>query len=220
MSTIPLFMSADRADNVGINGTAGKRPRYTDERLREASSPRPISRRHGRARLRRAVTADIISSGKVTRFSQPISSALASHPDKRLKFRLRLNVLRCASDSSAEDYAMANRDRREHLMASGGLSHPEVESFGAPLLDPTRTATVRGRSRAFVEVLQPQHSITRQVLRGAPVDIAATVKDITLVPRPKHLRSTSGWPIASGKSIETMRRTVEAMVTLNAEILA
>ncbi len=45
-----------------------------------------------------------------------------------------------------------------------------------------------------------------------------TVKDITLVPRPKHLPVDIYMPIASGKTIELMAKYgLKAMVTLNGE---
>jgi alkanesulfonate monooxygenase SsuD/methylene tetrahydromethanopterin reductase-like flavin-dependent oxidoreductase (luciferase family) len=45
-----------------------------------------------------------------------------------------------------------------------------------------------------------------------------TLKDVTMVPRPKHLPVDIYMPVASGKSIETMaKHGLKAMVTLNGE---
>jgi alkanesulfonate monooxygenase SsuD/methylene tetrahydromethanopterin reductase-like flavin-dependent oxidoreductase (luciferase family) len=103
-----------------------------------------------------------------------------------------------------------------------GYHTREVESFGAPLLDADKNREL------FEEQLQllltcfnePQFSFKGKFYEAPPpVDYRGyCVKDITMVPRPKHLPVEIWMPIASGKTVDLMARYgLKAMVTLNGE---
>jgi len=113
-------------------------------------------------------------------------------------------------------------DGRVIMGVGRGYHTREVESFGAPLLD------AEANREYFEEQLQlllkcfneeSFHHKGKYFEVPPPVPYRGyTVKDITVIPRPKHLPVEIWMPIASGKTIEMMARYgFKAMVTLNGE---
>ena len=144
---------------------------------------------------------------------------------KRLKFGCAFNVLPMWHPiRMAEDYAMADivTDGRVIMGVGRGYHTREVETFGAPLIDAEKNRDF------FEEQLQllltcfnePEFKFKGKFYECPPeVEYRGyTVKDITLVPRPKHLPVEIWMPIASGKTIDMMARYgLKAMITLNGE---
>src|SRR5947207_1637961 len=103
-----------------------------------------------------------------------------------------------------------------------GYHTREVETFGAPLLDAEKNRDF------FEEQLQllltcfnePEFKFKGKFY-DCPPEVpyrGYTLKDITMVPRPKHLPVEIWMPIASGKTIDLMARYgLKAMITLNGE---
>ena len=145
---------------------------------------------------------------------------------KRLKFGCAFNVLPMWHPiRMAEDYAMADivTDGRVIMGVGRGYHTREVETFGAPLIDAEKNRELlRGAVAASADLLQragvPLQGQVLRVPAGGASTAAITLKDITMVPRPKHLPVEIWMPIASGKTIDMMARYgLKAMVTLNGE---
>jgi alkanesulfonate monooxygenase SsuD/methylene tetrahydromethanopterin reductase-like flavin-dependent oxidoreductase (luciferase family) len=124
----------------------------------------------------------------------------------------------------AEDYAMADivTDGRVVMGIGRGYHTREVETFGAPLLD------AQANRELFEEQLElllkcfnedAFHHKGKYYECPPPVDYRGyRLKEITVVPRPKHLPVDIWMPIASGKTIDLMARYgLKAMVTLNGQ---
>jgi alkanesulfonate monooxygenase SsuD/methylene tetrahydromethanopterin reductase-like flavin-dependent oxidoreductase (luciferase family) len=124
----------------------------------------------------------------------------------------------------AEDYAMADivTDGRVIMGVGRGYHTREVETFGAPLLD------AQANRELFEEQLElllkcfnedAFHHKDKYYECPPPVEYRGyTLKDITVIPRPKHLPVDIWMPIASGKTIDLMARYgLKAMVTLNGQ---
>src|SRR5881398_1693132 len=103
-----------------------------------------------------------------------------------------------------------------------GYHTREVETFGSPLLD------AQANRELFEEQLElllkcfnedAFHHKGKYYECPPPVEYRGYgLKDITVVPRPKHLPVDIWMPIASGKTIELMARYgLKAMVTLNGQ---
>ena len=144
---------------------------------------------------------------------------------KRLKFGCAFNVLPMWHPiRMAEDYAMADivTDGRVIMGVGRGYHTREVETFGAPLIDAEKNRDF------FEEQLQllltcfnePEFKFKGKFYECPPeVEYRGyTLKDITLVPRPKNLPVEIWMPIASGKTIDMMARYgLKGMITLNGE---
>jgi alkanesulfonate monooxygenase SsuD/methylene tetrahydromethanopterin reductase-like flavin-dependent oxidoreductase (luciferase family) len=124
----------------------------------------------------------------------------------------------------AEDYAMADivTDGRVIMGVGRGYHTREVESFGAPLLDADKNREFfEEQLRLLLTCFNDQsfHFKGKYFEAPPPVDYRGyKLKDITMVPRPKHLPVEIWMPIASGKTIEMMAQYgLKAMVTLNGE---
>ena len=133
---------------------------------------------------------------------------------ERLKFGCAFNVLPMWHPIRlAEDYAMADivTDGRVIMGVGRGYHTREVETFGAPLLDAEKNRELlRGAAAAPAELLQRAGvPLQGQVLRVSAAGRLSRLhgsKDITMVPRPKHLPVEIWMPIASGKTIDMMAR--------------
>jgi alkanesulfonate monooxygenase SsuD/methylene tetrahydromethanopterin reductase-like flavin-dependent oxidoreductase (luciferase family) len=144
---------------------------------------------------------------------------------KRLKFGCAFNVLPMWHPIRlAEDYAMADivTDGRVVMGVGRGYHTREVESFGAPLLDAEKNRELfEEQLQLMLKCFNDQqfHHKGKFYEAPPPVDYRGyKLKDITMVPRPKHLPVEVWMPIASGKTIEMMARYgLKAMVTLNGE---
>jgi len=223
-----LYVGQIDLDNVGLSGTPANDRRYSDERLREAFfTARDV------AQLMDELGFDVLWTAEhhfqregYEVFPNLIQLGLwLATQTKRLKFGCAFNVLPMWHPIRlAEDYAMADivTDGRVIMGVGRGYHTREVETFGAPLLD-------ADKNREFFEEQlqlmlscfneQSFHHKGKYYDCPPPVDYRGyQLKDITMVPRPKHLPVEIWMPIASGKTIEMMARYgLKAMVTLNGE---
>jgi alkanesulfonate monooxygenase SsuD/methylene tetrahydromethanopterin reductase-like flavin-dependent oxidoreductase (luciferase family) len=144
---------------------------------------------------------------------------------KRLKFGCAFNILPMWHPIRlAEDYAMADivTDGRIIMGVGRGYHTREVETFGAPLLDAEKNRELfEEQLRLLLTCFNEQafHFKGKYYECPPPLDYRGyRLKEITMVPRPKHLPVEIWMPIASGKTIELMAQYgLKAMVTLNGE---
>jgi alkanesulfonate monooxygenase SsuD/methylene tetrahydromethanopterin reductase-like flavin-dependent oxidoreductase (luciferase family) len=223
-----LYVGQIELDNIGRDGTPANDRRYSDERLREAFfTARDV------ARLMDELGFDVLWTAEhhfqregYEVFPNLIQLGLwLATQTRRLKFGCAFNVLPMWHPiRMAEDYAMADivTDGRVIMGVGRGYHTREVETFGAPLID------TEANRALFEEQLQlllkcfnqdAFHHKGRYYECPPPVEYRGyQVKDITLVPRPKHLPVDIYMPIASGKTIDLMAQYgLKAMVTLNGE---
>ena len=223
-----LYVGQIELDNIGLSGTPANERRYSDERLREAYfTAREV------AQTMDALGFDVLWTAEhhfqregYEVFPNLIQLGLwLATQTKRLKFGCGFNVLPMWHPIRlAEDYAMADTvtDGRIVMGVGRGYHTREVESFGAPLLDANKNRELfeEGLELLLKCFNEPQfHHKGKFYEAPPPVDYRGyTVRDITLVPRPKHLPVEIWMPIASGKTIEMMAKNgLKAMVTLNGE---
>ena len=132
---------------------------------------------------------------------------------KRIKFGCAFNIVPMWHPLRlAEDYAMADilSDGRIIFGVGRGYHTREVETFGAPLIDNDAN---RELFEEQVEVIQKAFNEDSFSHEGkyytipAPVDYRGyKLKDVTLVPRPKH-RPVEIWqPIGSGRTLDYIAR--------------
>ena len=144
---------------------------------------------------------------------------------KRLKFGCGFNILPMWHPIRlAEDYAMADivTDGRVVMGVGRGYHTREVETLGGPLLDTdaNRDIFVEGLD-LLLKCFNQQSFRHKGKYFDAPPPVpyrGYDLKEITMVPRPKHLPVEIFMPIASGRTIDLMaERGLKAMVTLNGE---
>jgi alkanesulfonate monooxygenase SsuD/methylene tetrahydromethanopterin reductase-like flavin-dependent oxidoreductase (luciferase family) len=223
-----LYVGQIELDNIGRDGTPANDRRYSDERLREAFfTARDV------AQVMDELGFDVLWTAEhhfqregYEVFPNLIQLGLwLATQTKRLKFGCAFNVLPMWHPiRMAEDYAMADivTDGRVIMGVGRGYHTREVETFGAPLLDADANRAL------FEEQLQLLLTCFNEPAfrhKGRfyecppPVEYRGyVVKDITLVPRPKHLPVDIYMPIASGQTIDMMAQYgLKAMITLNGE---
>ena len=209
-----LYVGQIELDNIGLNGTPANDRRYSDEQLRQAFfTCRDVAQTMDELGFDVLWTAEHhFQREGYEVFPNLIQLGLwLATQTKRLKFGCAFNVLPMWHPIRlAEDYAMADivTDGRIIMGVGRGYHTREVESFGAPLLDADKNREL------FEEQLQllltcfnePQfHHKGKFYEAPPPVEYRGyTLKDITMVPRPKHLPVEIWMPIASGKTIELM----------------
>src|SRR5262249_23533794 len=140
---------------------------------------------------------------------------------KRLKFGCAFNILPMWHPIRlAEDYAMADivTDGRIVMRVGRGYHTREVETFGAPLLDAEKNRELFEEQLRLLWTCFNEQSFHFKGMYyecPPPVDYRGyRLKEITMVPRPKHLPVEIWMPIASGKTIELMAQYgLKAMVT-------
>jgi alkanesulfonate monooxygenase SsuD/methylene tetrahydromethanopterin reductase-like flavin-dependent oxidoreductase (luciferase family) len=223
-----LYVGQIELDNIGLNGTPANDRRYSDERLREVfATVKDVAQHmddlgfdvlwmaeHHFQREGYEVIPNLIQTG-----------LWLATQTKRLRFGCAFNVLPMWHPiRMAEDYAMADivTDGRVIMGVGRGYHTREVETFGAPLLDAEKNRDF------FEEQLQllltcfnePEFRFKGRFYE-CPPEVpyrGYTVKDITLVPRPKNLPVEIWMPIASGKTIDMMAKYgLKGMITLNGE---
>jgi len=223
-----LYVGQIELDNVGMQGTPANDRLYSDERLREAFfTARDV------AQLMDELGFDVLWTAEhhfqregYEVFPNLIQLGLwLATQTKRLKFGCAFNVLPMWHPiRMAEDYAMADivTDGRVILGVGRGYHSREVESFGAPLLDAEKNREFfEEQLRLLLACFNESefHFKGKYYEAPPPVDYRGyKLKDLTLVPRPKHLPVEIWMPVASGKTIEMMAQYgFKAMVTLNGE---
>ena len=223
-----LYVGQIELDNVGLNGTPANDRLYSDERLREAFfTARDVAQVMDELGFDTLWTAEHhFQREGYEVFPNLIQLGLwLATQTKRLKFGCAFNVLPMWHPiRMAEDYAMADivTEGRVVLGVGRGYHSREVESFGAPLLDAEKNREFfEEQLRLLLTCFNEQsfHFKGKYYEAPPPVDYRGyKLKDITLVPRPKHLPVEIWMPIASGKTIEMMAQYgLKAMVTLNGE---
>src|SRR5881394_3335452 len=223
-----LYVGQIELDNIGRDGTPANDRRYSNKRLSEVfEASRQVARvmdelgyyclwaaEHHFQREGYECIPNLIQWG-----------LWLATQTKRLKIGSAFNILPMWHPIRlAEDYAMADivTDGRIVMGVGRGYHTREVESFGAPLLDANanRELFEEGLALLLQCFNQPAfHHKGKFYEAPPPVEYRGyTLKDITLVPRPKHLPVEIWMPIASGKTIEMMAKNgLKAMVTLNGE---
>ncbi|HXP75127.1 MAG TPA: LLM class flavin-dependent oxidoreductase [Stellaceae bacterium] len=223
-----LYVGQIELDNLGLNGTPANERRYSSARLSEAfATARDVAQTMDELGFHALWTAEhhFQREGyEVLPNLIQLGLWLATQT-KRLKFGCAFNVLPMWHPIRlAEDYAMADivTDGRVIMGVGRGYHTREVETFGAPLID------AEANREYFEEGLQlllkcfnedAFHHKGKYFECPPPVDYRGyKLKEITVIPRPKHLPVEIWMPIASGKSIDMMARYgFKAMVTLNGE---
>jgi alkanesulfonate monooxygenase SsuD/methylene tetrahydromethanopterin reductase-like flavin-dependent oxidoreductase (luciferase family) len=223
-----LYVGQIELDNIGRNGTPANDRRYSDEQLREAFfTARDI------ARLMDELGYDVLWTAEhhfqregYEVFPNLIQLGLwLATQTSRLKFGCAFNVLPMWHPIRlAEDYAMADivTDGRIIMGVGRGYHTREVETFGAPLIDAEKNREFFEEQLQLLLTCFNQKSLHfkgKYYECPPPVEYRGyRLKDITMVPRPKHLPVDIWMPIASGKTIELMAQYgLKAMVTLNGE---
>ncbi|HVB15541.1 MAG TPA: LLM class flavin-dependent oxidoreductase, partial [Stellaceae bacterium] len=124
----------------------------------------------------------------------------------------------------AEDYAMADivTDGRVILGVGRGYHTREVETLGGPLLDTQANRDIFEEGlQLLIKCFNEEAFRHKGKYFECPPDVpyrGYDLKEITMVPRPKHLPVEIWMPIASGRTIDMMAEYgLNAMVTLNGE---
>src|SRR5271166_1090328 len=223
-----LYVGQIKLDNIGLQGTPANDRRYPNERFSEVFwTARDVAREMDELGYYAFWTAEhhFQREGYECLPNLIQLGLWLATQTKRLKFGCAFNVLPMWHPIRlAEDYAMADivTDGRVIMGVGRGYHTREVETFGAPLLD------AGGNRELFEEQLQlllacfneqSFHFKGKHFECPPPVDYRGyRLKDITVIPRPKHLPVEIWMPIASGKTIDLMaRHGLKAMVTLNGE---
>jgi alkanesulfonate monooxygenase SsuD/methylene tetrahydromethanopterin reductase-like flavin-dependent oxidoreductase (luciferase family) len=223
-----LYVGQIELDNVGLDGTPANDRRYSNARLSEAfATARDVAQHMD------ALGYDVLWTAEhhfqregYEVFPNLIQLGLwLATQTKRLKFGCGFNVLPMWHPIRlAEDYAMADivTDGRVIMGVGRGYHTREVESFGAPLLDANKNRELFEEGlELLLKCFNQEQFHHKGKFYEAPPPVpyrGYDLKDITLVPRPKHLPVEIWMPIASGKTIEMMAKNgLKAMVTLNGE---
>jgi alkanesulfonate monooxygenase SsuD/methylene tetrahydromethanopterin reductase-like flavin-dependent oxidoreductase (luciferase family) len=223
-----LYVGQIALDNVGVNGTPADARRYSSERLSEVfATARDVAQAMDALGYYALWTAEhhFQREGYECLPNLVQLGLWLATQTRRLKFGCAFNVLPMWHPIRlAEDYAMADivTDGRVIMGVGRGYHTREVETFGAPLLD------ANANREYFEEQLQlllkcfneEEFHFTGKYFECPPrVPYRGyELRDITCIPRPKHLPVEVWMPIASGRTIEMMARYgLKAMVTLNGE---
>jgi alkanesulfonate monooxygenase SsuD/methylene tetrahydromethanopterin reductase-like flavin-dependent oxidoreductase (luciferase family) len=223
-----LYVGQIELDKIGRNGTPANDRRYSNERLTEVfATAHEIAKTMDELGFHTLWTAEhhFQREGYECLPNLIQLGLWLSTQTKHLKFGCAFNVLPMWHPIRlAEDYAMADivTDGRVVMGVGRGYHTREVETFGAPLLD------AQANRELFEEQLElllkcfneeSFHHKGKYYECPPPVDYRGyQLKDITVIPRPKHLPVEIWMPIASGKTIDMMAKYgLKAMVTLNGE---
>src|ERR1700687_5162673 len=223
-----LYVGQIELDNIGLAGTPANERRYSDERLREAfATARDVAQHMDRLGFDVVWTAEHpFQREGYEVFPNLIQLGLwLATQTSRLKFGCAFNVLPMWHPIRlGGGYAQARYvPQRRLLMGVGrGYHTREVETFGAPLIDAEKNRELFEEQLQLLLTCFNQKSLHfkgKYYECPPPVEYRGyRLKDITMVPRPKHLPVDIWMPIASGKTIELMAQYgLKAMVTLNGE---
>src|SRR5712672_3646376 len=223
-----LYVGQIELDNIGIEGTPANDRCYSSDRLSEAFwAARDVAQvmdelgyyclwtaEHHFQREGYECLPNLIQLG-----------LWLATQTKRLKFGCAFNILPMWHPIRlAEDYAMADivTDGRVIMGVGRGYQTREVETLGGTLLDTEANRAIFEEGldlllKCFNE--DSFHHKGRYFNAPPPVPYRGyDLKEITMVPRPKHLPVELFMPIASGRTIDLMaQKGLKAMVTLNGE---
>ncbi len=223
-----LYVGQVDLENIGLGGTPANERRYGNARLSEPFfMARDVAQTMDGLGYHALWTAEHhFQHEGYECFPNLVQLSLWLPPQtRRLKLGCAFNVLPMWHPVRlAEDYAMADivTDGRVIMGIGRGYHSREVESFGAPVID---QAANRELFEEQVELLLKCFNEERVSHRGKRYEVPPPVpyrgyelRDVTMVPRPKHLPVEIWMPIASSKSIDYMAsKDFKAMVTLNGE---
>src|SRR5579864_7097493 len=223
-----LYVGQIELDNVGRDGTPANDRRYPNERLSEVfESSRRVAQimdelgyycfwaaEHHFQHEGYECIPNLIQWG-----------LWLATQTKRLKYGCGFNILPMWHPIRlAEDYAMADivTDGRIIMGVGRGYHTREVETLGGPLLDTQANREIFEEGLQLLLKCFNEESFRH---KGRFFECPPAVpyrgydlKEITLVPRPKHLPVEIWMPIASGRTIDMMAQYgLKAMVTLNGE---
>jgi alkanesulfonate monooxygenase SsuD/methylene tetrahydromethanopterin reductase-like flavin-dependent oxidoreductase (luciferase family) len=223
-----LYVGQIELDNIGLNGTPANDRRYTNAQFSQAFwTARDIARTMDELGYYCLWSAEhhFQREGYEVFPNLILLNTWLATQTKRLKLGCAFNVLPMWHPIRlAEDYAFADivTNGRVIMGVGRGYHSREVETFGAPVID---NAANKALFEEQMEVLlkcfneesfshqSPHYTIPARVpYRGYDL------KDITCVPRPKHVPVEIWQPIASGKTLDYIAsRGIKGMVTLNGE---
>ncbi len=223
-----LYVGQIALDNVGLQGTPANERRYSSRRLSEALwTARDIALVMEECGFYALWTAEhhFQREGYECLPNLVQLGLWLATQTKRLKFGCAFNVLPMWHPIRlAEDYAMADivTDGRIIMGVGRGYHTREVETLGGPLLDAEKN---RAYFEEELELLLKCFNEESFHFKGKffecppPVEYRGYgLREITMVPRPKHLPVEIFMPVASGRTIEMMARYgLKPMVTLNGE---
>src|SRR5271166_1060026 len=223
-----LYVGQINLDNVGLDGTPANDRRYSNSRLSEVFfTARRIAQVMDDLGYHALWTAEhhFQREGYECLPNLIQTSLWLATQTKRLKFGCAFNVLPMWHPIRlAEDYAMADivTDGRVIMGVGRGYHTREVETFGAPLIDADKNREYFEEQLQLLLACFNQESVSfRGKYFTCPPEVeyrGYQLKDITVVPRPKHLPVEIYMPIASGKTIDMMAQYgLKPMVVLNGE---
>ena len=207
-----LYVGQIELDNVGLDGTPANDRRYSDERLRKAFfTARDV------AQIMDELGFDVlwIAEHHFQREGYEVFPNLIqlglwlATQTKRLKFGCAFNVLPMWHPIRHGRGLRHGRHRHRWPHRHGRrprLSHPRSRDLRRPLLDAEKNRELfEEQLRLLLTCFNEQsfHFKGKYYEAPPPVDYRGyRLKDITMVPRPKHLPVEIWMPIASGKTIE------------------
>jgi alkanesulfonate monooxygenase SsuD/methylene tetrahydromethanopterin reductase-like flavin-dependent oxidoreductase (luciferase family) len=223
-----LYVGQIALDNVGLDGTPADDRRYSNERLSEVFE---TSRRVAQVMDELGYYCFWAAEHHFQHEGYECIPNLIqwglwlATQTKRLKYGCGFNILPMWHPVRlAEDYAMADivTDGRVIMGVGRGYHTREVESLNGPLLD---TEANREIFEEGLQLMLKCFNEERFHHKGKYFEVPPPVpyrgyelKDVTLVPRPKHLPVEIFMPIASGRTIDMIAKYgFKAMVTLNGE---
>jgi alkanesulfonate monooxygenase SsuD/methylene tetrahydromethanopterin reductase-like flavin-dependent oxidoreductase (luciferase family) len=223
-----LYVGQVDLENVGLQGTPANDRRYSNERLTEVfQTSKEVCQLMDDLGYYAFWTAEhhFQHEGYECLPNLIQLSLWLATQTRRLKLGCAFNVLPMWHPIRiAEDYAMADivTDGRVIMGVGRGYHSREVETFGAPVIDQDKN---RELFEEQVEVMLKCFNEESWSHHGKHYDLPPNVpyrgydmKEISCVPRPKHLPVEIWMPIASSKSIDYMAsKNFKAMVTLNGE---
>jgi alkanesulfonate monooxygenase SsuD/methylene tetrahydromethanopterin reductase-like flavin-dependent oxidoreductase (luciferase family) len=223
-----LYVGQIDLDNIGLDGTPANDRRYSNERLSEVFE---TSRRVARVMDELGYYCLWAAEHHFQHEGYECIPNLIqwglwlATQTKQLKYGCGFNILPMWHPIRlAEDYAMADivTDGRVVMGVGRGYHTREVETLGGPLLDTDANRAIFEEGLDLLLKCFNEESFHHEgkyftCPPGVPYR-GYDLKEITMVPRPKHLPVEIFMPIASGRTIDLMaQKGLKAMVTLNGE---
>ena len=223
-----LYVGQIDLDNVGIDGTPANDRRYPNSRLSEVFfTTREMARVMDDLGYYALWTAEhhFQREGYECLPNLVQLGLWLATQTKRLKFGCAFNVLPMWHPIRlAEDYAMADivTDGRVIMGVGRGYHTREVETLGGPLIDAEKNREYFEEQLQLMLACFNQESVAfKGKYFTCPPEVeyrGYQLRDITMVPRPKHLPVEVWMPVASGRTIGMMAKYgLKAMGTLNGE---